>query len=144
MAATTDTKIWMAIRGAVTAAAGGLPIAWRDEVFTPPKTATGLLPFLAVGDVQNVTRPLIGSNAVREYTGIVTLSYVAPLGYDAAWYIQNASALLNGFLLDRSYSFQGVCVKWGNPPSVPRIDRGYRDDGYIRTPIIIPWRCVTR
>lgn len=144
MVATVETKIWMAIKEAIQAASGGLPIAWRDEQFQPPQTATGHLPFLAVGDVATVTRPLIGSSSVKEHTGIVTLSYVAPLGYDAAWYIQRASALLNGFPLDRGSVFQGVCVKWGNPPAVPRIDRGYRDDGYIRTPVIIPWRCAAR
>lgn len=144
MVATTDTKIWMAIREAIQAASGGLPIAWKDEAFTPPVTSTGLLPFIAVGDVATVTRPLIGTNAHKEYTGIVTLSYVAPLGYDTAWYIQRASALLAGFPLDRGKLFQGVCVKWGNPPAVPRVDRGYRDDGYIRTPVLIPWRCSAR
>ena len=139
---TVDTKIYMAIRGAIEAASGGLPIAWRDEAFEPPKTATGVLPFLSVGDVATVTRRLIGSSAPKEYTGIVTLSYVAALGYDAAWYIERASLLLAGFPLDSGAVYQGVCVKWGNPPAVPRVERGFRDDGYIRTPIIIPWRCV--
>lgn len=139
---TVDTKIWLAIRGAVDAAVGGLPVAWPGEVFDPPKTADALLPFVAVGDVVTVTRPLIGSNAAKEYSGIVTLSYVAALGYDASWYIERASALLSGFPLDRGKSYQGVCIKWGNPPAVPRVERGYRDDGYFRTPVLIPWRCA--
>lgn len=140
---TDDTKIWGAIKEAIQLAAGGLPIAWPGAVFDPPKTADGPLPFLAVGDVATSRRVFIGSDSPQERTGIVTLSYVAALGYDAAWYIERASALLAGFPLDRGKVFQGVCVKWGNPPAVPRVERGYRDDGYFRTPVIIPWRSVT-
>lgn len=140
---TADTKIWLAIKEAIQLASGGLPIAWPGEKFDPPSTSTGLLPFLVVGDVATSRRVLIGSDGPQERTGIVTLSYVAGLGYDTSWYIERASALLAGFPLDRGKVFQDVCVKWGNPPAVPRVERGYRDDGYYRTPVIIPWRSVT-
>lgn len=140
---TIETKISMALREAVQSASGGLPIAWHgDNTFAPPVSGAKLLPYIAVGKVQTATRVLIGSGAAQERTGILTLSYVAPMGKPEEWYVERASGLLLGFPLDRGKLFQGVCVKWGNPPAVPRVDQGYSDGGYYRTPVLIPWRCA--
>lgn len=138
----TDTKIWLALRGRIADAADALPVAWPAEAFTPPVTSTGLLPFLAVGDTSTSIRVVISSRGKQERTGIVTVSYVAPLGNPQEWYVQKAASLLDYFPLDMGVPFQGVCVKFGNGVAVPRVERGFRDNGYIRTPVIIPWRCA--
>jgi hypothetical protein len=137
---TIDTKINACLREVVTLAARGLPVSWPKETFTPPKTATGLLPFLSVGITKTATRAQVASDAPQERTGILTLVYCAPLGYSSEWYVEQASGLLAYFRPNGFASFQGLCIRWGNGLAVPRIDEGYRDDGYIRTPVIIPWR----
>lgn len=142
MTATIDTQYWMAIRGTILLAAGSLPVSWPTDTvpFQPPTTATGLLPFIAVGDVQTATRVMIDDDASLERTGIVSLAYVAPLGYTSEWYIQRASGLLAYFRPNGIARFQSACVRWGNGTAVPRIERGFLDGGYYRTPVIIPWR----
>lgn len=137
-----ETQIWMALKQSVVAAAGIAPIAWPTDTlpFVPPTTAGMLLPFIAVGDTQSSIRALISSTATPETTGILSLAYVAPLGYTHEWYIQRASALKSSFPIDGLSRFQSACVQWGNGLAVPRVERGYRDSGYYRTPVIIPWR----
>jgi hypothetical protein len=135
-----DTKIWEAIKARVTQAAGSLPVAWPGQPFTPPVTATGLLPFLSVGDTSTVVQVFTASDQPQQYSGILTVVHVAPMGPDHSWHVERAGALLEYFRPGCRITFQGVTLRWGNPPSVPRIDRGYRDDGYFRTPVLIPWR----
>lgn len=142
MAPTTETKIWMALKARVLQAAGSLPVHLPgDSKFTPPTTADTILPFLAVGDTSTSVRTVISSRGKREHSGIVSLVYVAPLGYPQEWYIEEAAGFLPFFALDMSARYMDVCVRWGNPPAVPRVERGYPDNGYFRTPIIVPWRC---
>lgn len=142
MTPTIDTQIWLALRSAVTAAAGSLPVAWPGEAFTPPRTATALSPYVAMGDTTTAARAVIGSRGALDRTGIITLVYVAPMGYNAAWYIERASDLLDGFPLDGCVRYDSVTVRWGNGLAVPRVERGFQDNGYWRTPVLIPWRCA--
>jgi len=145
MTATIDTQYWMAIKARIQSAAGALPVAWPVDTvpFTPPVSGSKLLPFIAVGDAQTANRVLIDDEAEPERTGIVSLAYVAPLGYTHEWYIQQASGFLAYFRPNGIARFQGACLRWGNGLAVPRIERGYRDGGYYRTPVIIPWRSAT-
>lgn len=137
---TVETQIWMALRESVELAAGSLPVSWPGEVFNPPVTPTGVLPFLSVGDTQTAQRVFTASDAPHQYTGILTVSYVAAIGYNTAWYKQRASGLLEYFKPNGIARYQDVCLRWGNGLAVPRLEQGYRDDGYFRTPVIIPWR----
>ena len=138
---TIDTQYWMALKETVTLAAQGLPVHWpADDDFMPPTTATELLPFIAVGDVSTATREAVDDDVPLSRTGIVTLAYVAPLGYTQERYIELASGLLAYFRPNGFARFQSACVRWGNGSAVPRVERGYRDGGYFRTPVIIPWR----
>jgi hypothetical protein len=137
----TDTQIWMALKTAVANAAGDLPVAWPAEAFTPPVTSLRLLPFIAVGDVQTATRAVIDRGAEPLRSGILSLAYVASLGYTHEWYIQQAAGLLGAFPVDGSQRYGSVCVRWGNGLAVPRVERGFQDGGYFRTPVLIPWRC---
>lgn len=137
-----DTQIWMTLRARITLAAGSLPVAWPAEPFTPPTSSTALLPFLSVGDVASSVRGLISSRAAQERTGIVTLVYVDALGRPQEYYVHRAASLLQYFPVDGVERFQSVCVRFGNGLAVPRVERGYRDNGYFRTPVFIPWRCA--
>lgn len=140
MSATIDTQYWMALKATVTLAARGVPVHWPGEAFAPPTTATGLLPFIAVGDDALTLRDVIDDDASLARTGILSLAYVAPLGYTHEWYIQQASGLLPYFRPNGIARFQSACLRWGNGTAVPRVERGYQDGGYFRTPVIIPWR----
>ena len=141
MTAEIDTSIWLALRARITLAAGALPVAWPAETFTPPTSATGVLPYLAVGDTATSRRFVISSAGIQERTGIVTLVYVDALGFPQEYYVQKAAGLLQSFPVDGEECFQSVCVRFGNGLAVPRVERGYRDKGYFRVPVLIPWRC---
>lgn len=134
----TDTQIWMALREQIETAAAGRPVSYPAEPFTVPDAATE---WLAVGDVATSTRAVLDSLGPRDHTGIISLAHVAPLGYTHEWYIDRAAGLLAFFPLDGSVSFGSVSVHWGNRTTVPRVERGYRDGGWYRTPALIPWRC---
>ena len=143
MTANRDTQYWMAIKATVQLSAGVLPVHWPAEKFVPPTTPTSLLPYIAVGDVQTSNRTVIDDETPPELTGIVTLVYVAPMGHTHEWYIQRASGLLRYFRPNGIARFQSACVRWGNGVAVPRVERGYQDAGYYRTPVLIPWRSAT-
>lgn len=136
-----DTAIWMALRTRISLAAGALPVAWPAETFTPPTNATGVLPYLSVSDTTTSRRIVISSRGLQERTGIVTVVYVDAFGFPQEYYVQKASGLLQYFPVDGEERFDIVCVKFGNGLAVPRVERGYRDNGYFRTPVLIPWRC---
>lgn len=142
MTPTIDTQIWEALRAAVATAAGALPVAYPGEEFTPPSTSTRQLPYIAMGGTATAARAVISRTGALERTGIITLVHVAPIGYNAAWYVERASDLLAGFPLDGCSRYDSVTVRWGNGLSVPRLERGFRENGYIRTPVLIPWRCA--
>jgi hypothetical protein len=142
MMPSVDTQIWMALRTRIEAAAEGLPVAFPGVKFDPPKSATGVLPFLSVGRTAGANRAGIRSRGKQDRTGVITLVYADAIGYEQEYYIERAALLLEHFPVDGALPFGNVCVRIGNGLAVPRVEAGYRDRGYWRTPSIIPWRCA--
>ncbi len=137
MAAATETSLWLALKSAITAAAGALPIAWPGEVFTPPTSGAELLPYLAVGKATAPPQRVLIGRGDHWRSGSVTLVCVAPVGNPAAWHIQKAAGIAVAFPEDRGLVYDGVCLR---VTSRPHIADSYQDGGYLRTPIIINWQ----
>ena len=134
----TDTEIWLALRARIQTAADPLPVAWPGEAFTPPTSGADLLPYLAVGKVSAPPRRVLISKGKHDRSGSVTLVYVAQLGNPAEFYVEKAAQIAAHFEEDTLMRFDGGCLRVTQRPHV--VD-GYRDAGYWRTPVIVPWQC---
>lgn len=137
MAASTEASIWLALRSAITTAAGALPVAWPDELFTPPTSGAELLPYLSVGKVSAPPRRVLIGKGQHDRSGLVTLVYVAQLGNPSEYYLQKATVIAAHFVEDTRMRHGSVCLRVS---SRPHVADSYRDAGYLRTPIIVPWQ----
>lgn len=136
MAAATETAIWLALKGAINAAAGPLPVAWPGEVFTPPTAGAELLPYLAVGKVTAPPERVLIGRGDHWHGGSVTLVHVAPVGNPAEFYLQKAAGIAAAFPEDRQMRFGAACLR---VTSRPHVTDPYQDGGYLRTPVIVQW-----
>lgn len=132
-----ETEIWLALKNAVTAAAAALPVAWPDGVFTPPTAGAELLPYLSVGKVSAPPRRVLIGKGQHDRSGSLTLVHVAQIGNPAEWYLQKAAGIADHFAEDTRLRFGSVSLRVS---SRPHVADSYRDAGYLRTPIIIPWQ----
>jgi hypothetical protein len=137
-----QTKIWMALKTGIEALSPVLPIAWPAESFTPP-VSTGsvpiLLPYLAIGSVTAPPERVQISRGQHWREGSITIVRVAPLGAAVEAYTEAAAKIAAQFPSDLQIRFQDACVRI---TSAPTVADGYRDNGYFRVPIIIPWICA--
>jgi len=117
--------------------AQGLPVAWPGEKFEPPVTGTRLNPFLAVGGANSSPIRITIGPGPHDRSGILTLVHVAMLGEAWEWYIQKAGGIAEFFVEDTKMKFDQVCVR---VTTRPRVADPYRDGGYLRTPVLIPWQ----
>lgn len=135
-----ETKIWLAVKGHITALAGTVPVAWPGSpLFTPPTSGGQLSPYLAVGTVAAAPqRQVIAHRQPQLRVGVLTVVYVAPLGPDVAALIEQAAKALV------PYFREGTCILYENVSveftAEPAVQDGYRDDGYWRIPVTINWR----
>lgn len=139
---TTETKIWLALKAQVLVAAlaNSLAVAWpAAELFTPPSSGATLLPYLAVGYTSGgPQRQFVGSQETQLWTGVLTLVRAAPLGASLAAHTEAAATLVAPYFREGTgVAYDGVRVCFMQEPSVKE---GYRDNGYWRTPVVIPWR----
>lgn len=136
-----ETKIWLTIKNHITATVGTLlAVAWpASPLFTPPAAEGELLPYLAVGTVSAAPqRQFVEHGQPQLRTGVLTLTYVAPLGPPIAALIEQAAKVIT------PHYREGSCIHYDNVgiefPSDPAVQDGYRDDGYWRIPVTINWR----
>jgi len=135
-----QTKIWMALRTRIEAISPAIPTAWPAEVFTPPVDSGSVpapLPYLSIGKVTAPPQRVLIGRGKHWHTGSVTIVRVAPLGPPEEAHTEAAGKIAAHFPEDLLMPFMGVCVR---VVSYPTVADGYRDGGYWRVPIIIPWR----
>lgn len=130
-----EVKIWMALRSRIETR----PFKSRMPAVYP---ATEFLPnngdFLAVSEVISAPqRVLIKSGQKHTRTGQLILTLAHRLGLSGEVYRQEAASIAAHFFEGLRLNYQGVCVEITNSPQV---QEGYRDNGYWRTPVVIPWR----
>ena len=128
-----ETKIWIALKSRIQSIPGGLAIAYPADVFTP-----GAAAYIAVDDTSAAPQRVMVSRGHHERVGVITVSYVAPIGQDFSVYKEAGSAIAAHFPADLCMNFQGVAVRVIKDSYV--VD-GYRDGAWWRTPVNVFWRC---
>lgn len=130
-----ETAIWLALRSriATLSLSPALPIAWPASTYAP----TSGTAFLAVDHVTFAPERVLIGKGEHERTGMLSLSHVAPLGQDAAVYVETAGKIAAHFPEDLQMKYGDVCVR---VVSKPHVMDGYRDGAWFRTPINIRWR----
>lgn len=142
MAPTIETKIWLALRSRIdTLNAGNLlwpgpwPVAFPGSDYEP---RVGV-PYVAVGRTTATPIRLEINRRVNDRAGILTISAVMPLGLDPAVYEEAGGLIAQHF---------GPCIVFGGVTltlmsatgNVAHVVDGYRDGGWWRVPVNIPWR----
>lgn len=134
-----DTEIWLALKAAIQAAAGSLPLAWPGKAFEPPTAGAELLPYIAVGKVTAPPERVLVGRGDHWRRGSVTMVHVAPVGNPLEWYLEKAAIIAEAFPEDRRMKFGAACVR---VTARPQVADSYRDGGYLRTPIIVQWEAA--
>lgn len=138
MAATTETKIWLALKSRIETIPLAYPKAWAGQVFTPPSSGATLLPYLRIGRVSaNPSRMFIGDGKPYDRNGFIIITLVYPLVENQALYDQIAGQIAEHFRDDVKMPYAGLCV---SIPSYPHIVEGYEDSGFWSVPVRVPWR----
>lgn len=147
MSATTETKIWQALKARVQTLSSGLTINWPMEPFTPPVSGGKPVPYVECRHLPNANvRRFIGSNDPMERMGILQLTLCWPaseIGTASGKthpdvLVQHAGEIAAHFPTDLAMDFQGIRVRVERAPDVTQ---PYRDDAYWRCPVSVRWRC---
>lgn len=131
----TETAIWLAVKARIATLplSPTTPIAWPAGTYAPIAGAA----FVAVDHVSFAPERVLIGRGEHERTGMLVLSLVAPMGQDVAYYIETAGKIAAHFPEDLQMKYGGVCVR---VVSKPHVLSGYRDGGWLRTPINVRWR----
>lgn len=141
MAATIETKIWLALKSRVNSIPLSFQKAWPAEKFTPPFGGSPAmpLPYLRIGRVTaDPSRVFIDNGGEYERSGALIVTLVHPLGQAGEVYDQMAGVIAEHFNDTVKVSYGGVCVSVRDYPSV---NEGFEDNGFWTIPVRIPWRC---
>lgn len=129
-----ETSIWLALKARIATLpfSPALPVAYPGSTYSPGKVA-----FIAVNGVTVAPQRVLIGKGAHERAGTLTLSHVAPIGQDIAYYTEMAGKIAAHFEEDTRMQYGGVCVRIVAKPHV--VD-GFRDEGWWRTPVNIRWR----
>lgn len=142
MSATTETKIWLALKGRVETIPLAFPKAYPREAFTPPSAA----PWLEIVHLPNAnSRPFLGADDPMFRQGILQINLRSPVGKETGQAqphpsevdIQRAGTIAAHFWSDltgRTLFFEGVRVVIQRAPDVAR---PFVDGAFWLTPISV-------
>ena len=132
MAATTEVSIWLALKARIETLAAelDLPVAYPASTHSPHGRE-----YLAVGRATAAPQRFSVGRGPHERNGSLIISYVAPLGQDAAVYEQVAGRIAAHFPEDTKMTHADVSVR---VTAWPDVQAGYRDGAYWRVPVVIP------
>ena len=141
---TVETSIWLALRARV----GTLvlspvhAVAYPNEAFTPPQTATAPilpLPYLRVTFFLNTpNRPFLNGADPHQRRGILQIDVMSLLNQNPAVALEAAGQVAAHFPADLPMPYGGLVVKVEKAPDVMR---GFRDEERWITPVSIRWEC---
>lgn len=137
MAATVETRIWLALKGRVETIPLAFPKAWPKQSFTP----TVGQPWLRVTFLPNAnSRPFLGSDDPMFRQGLLQIGLMTPLNgqsfeVDNQWAGEIAEHFW-GDLTGRKLFYDGVTVTIQRAPDVAG---AFREDAWQFTPISIRW-----
>ena len=141
MDASTETKIWMALKSRADSIPLSFPKAWPAEKFIPPfgGSPSMALPYLRVGRVSaDPARVFIPNGGKYDRSGALIITLVHPLGQAGEVYEQMAGVIADHFNDTIKLYYGGLCV---SVPYYPSVNEGFEDSGYWTVPVRIPWRC---
>lgn len=133
--ALTATKIWMALRPRIIAAAGSLPIAWPSDPFRPETTDYLAVTFLP----PRPSRITIGGRHAIE--GMLSLMLMRAVETQMPTYentLNDAAIIASAFTVDAPLTFDGLTV---TVYEQPEIQGGFREGAWWQVPVIVRWRC---
>lgn len=136
-APSTETAIWLALRGRVESLVltPAYPVAWPNETFAP------VAQYIEVQHLPNSSdRIMIRSGGKRRYQGILQISVMAPLNQNAAVSTELAGLIASHFAEDMVLRYGAVAVRVTKRPDTAQ---GMRDDKASRwmTPVTIFYEC---
>lgn len=124
-------------RAAGLAGLTGLPIAWPNIAFQPPKDGQGRpLPYLAVHHLPNVNQRLFINSATHRRPGLLQVDVVVPLDAGASIATRIAGQVVSHFPTDLSMPGDGLWLKVYKAPDVAS---GMKDEPYWRVPVTISY-----
>lgn len=134
---TLNAKIWMALKSGIDGIVMGAipwPIAWPASSYEPSSGT----PFLAVGNVEASPR-IAMMDGTNMRAGTVTISAVMPIGHDAAVYADAAGKIIEH--MQGCLQYRDAIVRLtSDGGNTAYAAGGYRDGGWWREPVVIPWR----
>lgn len=133
---TDDTQIWMALKSGIDTLSMGAPawpIAWAGKDFAPVSGK----PFVAVGNVQ--APPFQFGVEFARRSGTLLVSAVMPIGQDSAVYAEYTGKIVSHF--QGCLRYNGMTMQLRAPSgSTAYPTGGFRDGGWWREPVLIPWQ----
>lgn len=138
MSASIETSIWMALKARIETLplSPPMPIVYPAQHYEP-----GAGGFLVLGEVIVAPRRVLIDKPVHDRAGSITIVSVQPFGYDLTVYKQIGGVIAEYFGSDKCARHNGVTVHFMSIDGrTAHVDAGYRDGGWWRVPVIIPWR----
>ena len=142
--ATTELKIWLALRDHANTYAGIPPVDdgeyGDDDAFKPPTDANGLLGVYWIYDDMrfDVPRKYIDTSASDEQKGEFQVHIMIPLRFNYEYLRQMSGQVISHFPKDTRLVYDGLTVEITDTPKT--IGASYRDGAYNRLPVIVRWR----
>lgn len=129
-----ETAIWLALKMRIKTLSLNYAVAWPGMTYKPGST-----PFIRVAQVRaSPVRQSIENGQPHARTGILVLSVVYPLGQDTSVYTQLAATIAEHFRDGTQMRYNNVCV---TITKYPHVQDSYLDNGFLVTPVAVPWRC---
>lgn len=132
MAATTETKIWMALRRHLEAFTPRPAYAFPGVIFTPHGS------YVRVDFAPIQPEQVTLSEKPHLRNGILSLVVVNPLSHSGEQSLNLAGLLARHFPALSSYQFEDICVRIR---AEPHVMGGFEDRGNWQVPVNISWQC---
>lgn len=130
--ATTETKIWQALKSRVNAITTTYSKDWQGSDFTPSDE-----PYIEIRHLPNYSnRVLIEDDGQHKYKGILQLSLMYPVSKKHTYEVMQeiAATIAATFVCGQVLTFQGVSVTIEKKPDIAQ---PFREEGFWKFPITI-------
>ena len=138
--ATTELKIWLALRDHANTYTGLPFVAYPSDTFTPPTDASGLADTYWIYDDMrfDVPRRYVDTSGSDNHRGEFQVHIMIPLRFNYEYLRQMSGQVISHFPKDTRLVYDGLTVEITDTPKT--IGASYRDGAYNRLPVIVRWR----
>ena len=140
--ATTETKIWLALRDHADTYTGLPFVAYPSDEFTPPTDSNGLADVYWIYDDMrfDVPRKYVDTSGADNHRGEFQVHIMIPLRFNYEYLRQMSGQVVGHFPKDTRLVYDGLTAEITDTPKT--IGASYRDGAYNRLPVIVRWRSV--